>query len=140
MLGTSNLYGEQMPLRAARYLPPGVEARVEWGKGPGDIARSPVWLWPEPSKEPGATTSRRTSGTVAEELTGNFRAMRGFGRPVRLSLSGGKDSRLCLALAKAAGLDDIVLLRTNGPADSPGVECAAAVARPRDSRTNGSRL
>jgi len=48
---------------------------------------------------------------------------------VHLSLSGGKDSRLCLALAKAAGLDDIVLLRTNGSADSPEVECAAAVAR-----------
>jgi hypothetical protein len=129
ILGDGNVRGDGMPFRAARYLGPGVQARVDPGGTRVAVERSPVWIWPEPSDGAGRDDlSEGEWDEVTASLVDGFRALRSFGRPVRLSLSGGKDSRLCLALAKAAGLDDVVLLRTNGGPDSPEVECAAAVA------------
>ncbi|MBN9023777.1 MAG: hypothetical protein J0H08_17160 [Rhizobiales bacterium] len=47
-------------------------------------------------------------------------------RDLTLSLTGGRDSRLCLALALAAGLEPTCW--TGGAASSPEIECARAVA------------
>ena len=129
VIGHANLFGDHMPAKSARYVPPGQEAHT----GPRDthvtLHTSPVWVWPEPGDNGG-----RENLTPSEwdELTGtlvtNFRTLRSSSDPLRLALSGGKDSRLCLALAKAAGLQDRMSTITNGPVDSPEVLCAAAVA------------
>lgn len=130
ILAAGTLAGEQMPVRAARYLPPGQEVRLDWGARHATVGRSPNWLWPEPSGDAGRDDLTPAEwDDVTSELVASFGALKAFGAPVRLSLSGGKDSRLCLALSKAAGLDGVVSTRTNGTVDSPEVECAAAVAQ-----------
>jgi hypothetical protein len=129
VIGHANLFGEQMPARSARYLPPGYEARADWGESRVTVHRSPVWVWPEPSDDSGRENLTPAEwDEMTDALVNNFRALRSFSGRLRLSLSGGKDSRLCLALAKAAGLQDRMVTITNGVVDSPEVECAAAVA------------
>jgi hypothetical protein len=131
IIGHANLFGEQMPARLAAYLPPGYEAHV-CGNGTDTrvtLHRSPVWVWPGPSDDVGRENLRSAEwDEITDALVTNFRALRSFSGRLRLSLTGGKDSRLCLALAKAAGLEDRMVTFTNGTVDSPEVQCAAAVA------------
>jgi hypothetical protein len=64
---------------------------------------------------------------VAEALVAAVAPLRGAGRPVELSLTGGKDSRLIVAALVKAGVP--VLARTHGFADHPDVVVAAEIAR-----------
>jgi hypothetical protein len=130
LISHGNLRGEQMPARPAAYLLPGVEAQMRPGRGEVRFETSPCWVWPPRSDDAGRDnlTPDEWDGITAD-LVANFRSLGTLGRRVRLLLSGGKDSRLCLALAKAAGLQDEILAVTNGPPDGPEVECAAEVAR-----------
>ena len=64
---------------------------------------------------------------VAEALVAAAAPLRGAGRPVELSLTGGKDSRLIAAALVAAGVP--VAARTHGFADHPDVLTAAEIAR-----------
>jgi hypothetical protein len=129
VIGHANLFGEQMPARSARYLPPGYEAHVGTTASRVALRRSPAWVWPEPSADAGRDN---LSAGEWDEITGalvtNLRALHSFSGRLRLALTGGKDSRLCLALAKAAGLQDRVATFTTGAVDSPEVLCAATVA------------
>ncbi|MFL6241781.1 MAG: hypothetical protein ACJ73V_01995 [Acidimicrobiia bacterium] len=129
VIGHANLFGEQMPARSARYLPPGYEAHV--GRSGSRIIsrRSPVWVWPEASNDGGRDNLTSSEwDEITDALVTNFRALRSFSGRLQLFLTGGKDSRLCLALAKSAGLQDHMRTITSGAVDSPEVECAAAVA------------
>jgi hypothetical protein len=129
VIGHANLFGEHMPARSARYLPPGYEARVGQGDSQITLGPSPASVWPEPSDNGGRENLTSAEwDEVTHALVANFRALRSFSGPLRLSLTGGKDSRLCLALAKAASLRDRMVTFTNGTVDSPEVLCASAVA------------
>ncbi len=64
---------------------------------------------------------------MAEALVAAVAPLRGAGRPVELSLTGGKDSRLIAAALVAAGMP--VAARTHGFADHPDVVTAAEIAR-----------
>ena len=64
---------------------------------------------------------------IAAALTGAVAPLREAGRPVELSLTGGKDSRLVAAALVAAGVP--VRAHTHGFADHPDVVIAAEVAR-----------
>jgi hypothetical protein len=64
---------------------------------------------------------------VAEALVAAVAPLRAVGRPVELSLTGGKDSRLVAAALVAAGV--AVEARTHGFADHPDVVVAAEIAR-----------
>jgi hypothetical protein len=129
VIGHANLFGDEMPARAVRYVPPGYEAHVGLGDSRVTLPTSPVWVWPEPSSDRGRENLTPAEwDEITDALVTNFRALRSFGGRLRLSLTGGKDSRLCLALAMAAGLQDGVVTVTNGAVDSPEVQCAAAVA------------
>jgi hypothetical protein len=64
---------------------------------------------------------------VAEALVAAVEPLRNSGRPVELSLTGGKDSRLVAAALVAAGVP--VVARTHGFADHPDVVVAAEIAR-----------
>lgn len=130
VIGHANLFGDQMPARDVSYLPPGREAQVPWSEGRVRVETSPAWIWPEPSDDLGR--DNLTPGEwddVTHALVTNFGALRYIEGPLRLSITGGKDSRLCLALAKAAGLQDRIETYTAGGMDNPEVEAAAAVAR-----------
>ena len=129
VIGYANLFGEQMPARDVAYLPPGREVRAAWGDGAVNLATSPTWLWPTPDDGQGREDLTSDEwDEVTESLVANFRALRPFADRAHLSITGGKDSRLCLALAKAAGLADSLATFTSGAADSPEVACAEKVA------------
>jgi hypothetical protein len=64
---------------------------------------------------------------VASALVAAVAPLRDAGRPVELSLTGGKDSRLIAAALVAAGVP--VAARTHGFADHPDVVVAAEIAR-----------
>jgi hypothetical protein len=130
VIGHANLFGDVMPARGASYLPPGREARVAWAARHVEIDRSPNWIWPGPA-DAGARDNLTDEEwhDVTNALVANFRALRTFDTALQLSITGGKDSRLCLALAKAAGLDDRIVTFTTGGRGNPEVECAAEVAR-----------
>ena len=67
----------------------------------------------------------RVAESVVDQLTGGLT----LGEEPFLDLTGGKDSRLVLAMAKGAGLLDQFRLRTVGPPDLEDVQVAAGVAR-----------
>ena len=130
VIARSNLTGDDLPLRHVRHLPPGVEARADWGKGAFALDPSSGSIWPPPSDGPGRDNlTSEEWDEITDTLVGNVRALGSVDAPLRLGLTGGKDSRLCLALVKAAGLGDRVDVFTSGGPDSPEVQVARAVAQ-----------
>jgi hypothetical protein len=129
VIGHANLFDDAVPVSGVEYLPPGREAQVAWGTHAVSIAQSPTWIWPEPAEGDGRDNlDDREWDDITAAMVSSFRAMRDLDGPLRLWITGGKDSRLCLALAHAAGLRDHVETITAGAHDSPEVECAATVA------------
>jgi hypothetical protein len=129
VIGHANLFDDHMPVQRVSYLPPGLEARVAVGDTQVELARSSSWFWPPASTDRGRDNlDPHEWDEVTDAMIANFRALRGLEGPLGLSLTGGKDSRLCLALAHAAGLDDRIRTMTAGAFDSPEVACAATVA------------
>lgn len=83
-----------------------------------------------------------TLDAVRDQLTGQMRSAASYGVPLRLGLTAGHDSRICLAVALAADVE--VELYTEGAIGDLDVDVARAVARkaglpheviPRDWRT-----
>lgn len=128
LIGHNNLFGDRMTARDVSFLPAGLQARVEPGSSRVRVERSPVWIWPAPDSEPRPNLTAAEWDAITDDLVGNFRSVGQVTRTLTLRLSGGKDSRLCLALAKAAGLQDLVRTVTVGKLDNPEVACAAAVS------------
>jgi hypothetical protein len=81
----------------------------------------------EPAAAPSGGPSRGTAAGVAAALVDAVAPLREGGKPVELSLTGGKDSRLVAAALVKAGVP--VRARTHGFADHPDVVIAAEVAR-----------
>jgi hypothetical protein len=107
---------------------------------PMRVARRPL---PEPAPPPGGRrAARRQAEPLAEALTQAVRPFTRHDRPVRLALSGGRDSRLIAAALHAAGVPffgathgmpehaDVVLARR--VARTLGVECEVAPTTLRD--------
>jgi hypothetical protein len=129
VIGHANLFGDRVSARGVRYVPPGYVARVDLD-GALSVEPSTSYIWPGPSDDAGRDNLTDAEWTsITNTLVANLRPLRSFDGPVRLELTGGKDSRLCLALASAAGLRDRIETFTAGTFDSPEVECAAAVAK-----------
>jgi hypothetical protein len=129
IIGRANLFGEDMPVQGVLHLPSGNEAQVDWGAAGIRLERSPEWIWPEPSNDSGRETlSAAEWDEITDELVSNTRLLGKLNAPIRLALTGGKDSRLSLALAKAAGLQDAVVAYTSGGLSHPETESAVAVA------------
>jgi hypothetical protein len=129
IIGRANLFGESMPVQGVQHVQSGTEAQVDWGVGGIRLERSPEWIWPEPSNDGGRETLRAAEwDEVTDELVSNTRLLGNLEAPIRLALTGGKDSRLSLALAKAAGLQDAVVAYTSGGLSHPETESAVAVA------------
>jgi hypothetical protein len=123
-----NLVDEHMPARDVRYLPPGYAAGADAGSGHVRIERSSTWIWPPPSDDLGRDNlSPGEWDDITDSLVAHVRALPRI-EGLRLGISGGKDSRLCLALAKAAGLDDRITTYTSGGPDKPEVRVAREVA------------
>jgi hypothetical protein len=130
MIGHSNLFGDDVPAQSVHYLPPGTEARIDRAGSSISVARSETWVWPEANDGCGRDdlTSEEWDA-ITDDLIANCRAVGRFYEGAILNLSGGKDSRLCLALAKAAGMGDRVVAFTSGSPVSAEAACAREVAR-----------
>jgi hypothetical protein len=88
---------------------------------PGDISPGPV------SSGSSGSSGSDGAGAVAAALVAAVAPLRDAGRPVELSLTGGKDSRLIAAALVTAGVP--VVARTHGFGDHPDVVVAAEIAR-----------
>jgi len=123
-----NLFDEHMPANDVRYVPPGYVAGADWARGHVRVERSATWMWPPPSDDLGRDNlSPSEWDDVTNSLVSQLRRLPPIDG-LRLGISGGKDSRLCLALVKAAGLEDRITTYTNGGPDKPEVRLARAVA------------
>jgi hypothetical protein len=130
VIARANLTGDDLPLRHAHHLPPGDEARAAWGTGGLKLDRSARSIWPSASDNPGRDNLTSDEwDEITDVLVRNVRQFASIDAPLRLGLTGGKDSRLCLALLQAAGLRDRVDVFTSGGPNSPEVQAARAVAQ-----------
>jgi hypothetical protein len=130
LIGHSNLFGDRLPARSARYLPPGETGSARWGHGGLTVERSTSsWIWADPDQDTRTELDSADWDEITEALIDQFRAVAGLTDRLVLRLSGGKDSRLALALAKAAGLKDSVSTITTGRDTSPDVAVAKEVAQ-----------
>jgi hypothetical protein len=118
--------GSVTPFRGVSALPRSTALRLLGG----EKARTPVAAG---SPAPVADAARAEGGLaggardVAEALVAAVAPLRDAGRPVELSLTGGKDSRLIVAALVKAGVP--VMARTHGFAGHPDVVVAAEIAR-----------
>jgi hypothetical protein len=127
VLSHVNVVGEHVPARPVRYVAPGYELRADWASGAARVGRASTWIWPAPSAERGRDNlDDREWDEVTELLVEHTRRLGALGEPLVLGLTGGKDSRLCLALASAAGLQHDVTTYTNGAAERDVAQMLAA--------------
>jgi hypothetical protein len=130
VVGHANLFGGRMPANDVLYTTPGHELRAAFGSARLSLERGPTWGWPDADSGDGLDNLSDDEWTaVTDSLVANITALHEAEPALRLRLTGGKDSRLCLALTLAAGLRDDVQTITTGPWDSPEVEVAEAVAK-----------
>ena len=146
VIGRANLFGDDVPAEGVRHIPGGHEAQADWGASRIRTERSPEWIWPEPSDGGGRESLSATEwDEITDELVSATRRLGELDVPIRLALTGGKDSRVSLALAKAAGLQDAVLAYTSGGRRHPETEYAVDVAaaagfRHKDAPADGERV
>ena len=120
--------------RAVRMLSAGAVATASPGEGV-QVSEFSYADWMGDAaplgERPDAGVLRRAFAAHCDEMTGYLHRMHAFygGPDIQLPLSGGKDSRLILALLIKAGLkDSIRQIYTNGPLYAPDVLSAQAVA------------
>ncbi len=129
---TKHLIGERTGFAGVRSLPIGKSVKFAPGSGATAIDRSPPW---EPQSDLQTMTAVELLDLAHEALAEELRASLTFpSRLVFTDLTGGKDSRLILAVALTAGLSDQMVFRTDGPLTIADVTIAkelAALARLR---------
>jgi hypothetical protein len=120
LLGPGYPLGPVTPFRGVSALPPSSALRMDGGR---------AVLQPGSGPQAGREQAGLRAGArdVAAALVAAVAPMREAGRPVELSLTGGKDSRLIAAALVTAGVP--VTAHTHGFADHPDVVVAAEVAR-----------
>jgi hypothetical protein len=118
--------GLQTGFEQISVLPQGALVDID----PRGGVRLRQWSSPPWRPGPGDTTAPEEALERArQEMSAFLRmALASPGRPIRAGLTGGKDSRLILALLIADGLADDVEFQTNGQADLPDVVVATQIA------------
>lgn len=130
LIGHASLFADELPASGARYLRPGEQLRIEARASAALVAPAPRWVWPAPDDPP--DLANLTDGewdAVTADLVENCLALSTVGSDPTVYLSGGKDSRLALALMLAAGLGDRIRAVSTGNRRHPDAVCAAEVAK-----------
>ncbi|MBV7696809.1 asparagine synthase C-terminal domain-containing protein [Streptomyces sp. TRM70350] len=115
---------DETPFRGVRALPAAAVLTVRRSEGV-HLRKSPM-----PTAEPAPTNAKRARERVeglAEALIRAAAPIARHGEPVRLALSGGRDSRLMAAVLKAAKVP--MVATTHGFADDPDVVLATRIAK-----------
>ncbi|WP_283139114.1 asparagine synthase C-terminal domain-containing protein [Rhizohabitans arisaemae] len=120
MIRQGYFVSDETPFRGVRAVPPGGGVHIENGRR---TLLSPGL----PTAEPVGARQRRTQvAELAAALIDSVAPLRSAGAPVRLALTGGRDSRLIAALLHAAKVP--FQATTYGLEDSPDVAIARLVA------------
>ena len=115
--------GSRTGFEAVRCIPFGATAHVDPGSGVKFISVCPPWLTAE------VVDIDSRVDCIESELIANLRAAIGaMGHVPRLQLTGGRDSRLILALAVRGDLLQDIELVTLGKSEAPDAQVAKALA------------
>ncbi|MCC5950526.1 MAG: hypothetical protein JJU45_00370 [Acidimicrobiia bacterium] len=130
LVGHSNVFGDRTVHDGVQFLRPDLVLTAAPGSSEARLDSSPVNIWPGPSEGGGVDDLDPAEwDRVADAMVDGVRSLKSLEVPLLLLLTGGKDSRLCLALAMAAGITDRISLVTMGTETNPEVHAAAEVAR-----------
>ncbi|MFF4777677.1 asparagine synthase-related protein [Microtetraspora fusca] len=122
MVRAGYFLSDETPFLGVAALPPAAEISVTGGRRA--ITVTPL---PDPRETPTSRRGMRAQvDELADALLAAVRPLRNTPEPVRLSLTGGRDSRLLAALLHKAGIPFVTA--TSGHDDSPDVVLAARVA------------
>ena len=127
LIEQGNIFGDKSVFKGVQRLIPGRWLEV-CDNGRSEIHPFPSQFWGPFDGTAGYTSADYDQAT--DHLLGNFRAIKEMcSQKINLTLTGGKDSRLNLALAISSGLADNLNIVTGGPEDSPEIECAACICK-----------
>lgn len=122
MVRAGYFLSDETPFRQVSALPPAAGVRITAG-------RRTITVTPLPEARATPASGRRMRAQVdelADALLASVRPLRNTTEPVRLSLTGGRDSRLLAALLYKADIPFVTA--TSGHDDSPDVVLAGRVA------------
>lgn len=131
LVGHSNIFGENTPYEGVFNIRPGSYLRSNIGSGNKSILQFNNEVWPSCiNGEIRDDLKEQEWEEIVDELLKNVKgAVNQLNGQLSLSLTGGKDSRLTLALALGAGLKNSISTFTRGPEGSPEIACAASLAK-----------
>lgn len=130
LIGHSNIFGEETPFKNVKSITAGNYLKCPIGSSEYKIIKFSNQVWPSADQSEYLDDLNDSDWDfIAEELKKNFIAAKGnIIGDLRLSLTGGKDSRLVLAIAIGCGFKDELTTYTNGPEGSPEILCAKLIA------------
>lgn len=130
LIGHSNIFGNETPFDGVKSITAGSYLKSRLGSSDFTINKFKNQIWPSNEKsEYLDDLTDEDWDLIVDELVKNFKAAsEKLSGDLRLSLTGGKDSRLVLALAIGAGFKERITTFTNGPEGSPEISCAQNIA------------
>lgn len=126
LVGHANIFGTATPMRGVRQIEPETLVRARRGRAPA-LTQLPS-IWPEPGAPLAGEVASAEWDDITHHLIENTRASLACFDAPRLELTGGKDSRLILALTGALRDRSAIEAVTSGRSDNPDVEVATHVA------------
>ena len=127
LIGHANIFGTATPLAGVHQIEPETLIRARRGLSPRMTLLPTVW--PDRDAVLTGNVADAEWDEITHHLIENTRAALACSDTAKLGLTGGKDSRLVLALASAVRDKSGIETFTNGHADNPDVETATHVAR-----------
>ena len=130
LMGHASIFGSNTPFRGVRRILNEEYLSCPIGGSSVSCSRFTESAWPHPDSDGSRENLTENEWTeVIERLIFNVKGAMAYLPSARSSLTGGKDSRLVLALSIGAYGKDGVETFTNGTADSPELLCAQHIAK-----------
>lgn len=129
LIGHANIFGENMPYAGVKLITPGTYSKSKISSNGyfiDSVMENNIWPMLQNGEEINPDSIQW--GDLTDQLASSLLEMSRTYGELKLSLTGGKDSRLVLALALHAGLKEKISTFTKGPEGSPEIECAKNVA------------
>lgn len=127
LIGHSNVFGVATPVKGVDLVEAETLVSAKIGYPYRKVSLPTVW--PDREEEPLNNLSSSAWDEITHDLIKNTKAAVSFLPEAKVALTGGKDSRLILALTGASLPLDMIHSYTNGTVDNPDVECASFVAK-----------
>lgn len=130
LLGHANIFMDRYVFQGVDRVTPGKIYRTNIGPYEGaELFDASPGFWPEKSSREYFSSDSVDWKSHLDKLSQSFLEYYKAFPDLKISLTGGKDSRLILACALNAGLRSEIETFTKGPVGSPEIECAENLAR-----------